>query len=1539
MGDTPSRTAKCRTPDQWVDVEYHYDDLEQTPVANMPFEVVCVRDRSIRVRGTTDASGKARASGLIPGPVEVEFQPDSDAEARQQADQLRKDFRQSLDAIVTGIQQQAVYQDQVLAEMNLVEKGVVYAGAFSQGVWDGVTEFADFVQQVAPMLVQLGVEYLDLQRAILEGDINALEQKMRAAKARGEEIAAATQETFETLFLLLSDPEIRSVLKSFPQRYWDAHSSVEQARLAGSLGSDLVVALLLGAVTGGAGAAAVTAKIGARGGALATKAMGQLADLAKAMKKIKPKLKFDGQTQGTVQGKVPRNRSNNPLNSGHGADSDQSGTNGNGARCDTIKKTCTEGEPISMITGEELLQQTDFVIPGLIPLPWTRTYRTSNARHRGLGHGWTHPACETLQVGNDVVIYEDAEGRRIEFPLPQNGQFTTNSAEGLFLHRDWHTVFYLKQPGQPDKLFIGRNTLKLHALIDTVGNRWDFYYDDQHNALQRMTSSWGDHLQVDIDHIGQLCAIRQFLPDHAEPHTLVRYHYDDQRDLIAVEDAGGDAETFAYHNHIITRRTLRTGFSFYFEWDQYTPQAKCLRQYGDDLGDGAIYDYHFEWDTANRISRSRDSNGGVREVHYNEQGRLTREIDPAGNETRFEYDAAGRLSKKIDALGFEHQYYYDDIGNLTAQLDPAGGGFNLLYDDDFRLIEYSDALGNTWAREYNDKGLVSKTIDADGNETRYFYNDRGQPEIIIDPTGQKRLLQWAPNGKLLRQVHEQGEPVSYEYDSAGHISAVEQGGRTTRYRYNRKGDITAIHYHDGSAAQLHYNANRQLTTYTDPLGRTTRFEYDGLAQIVRRIDAAGNTLHYRYDRERNLIGLINEKGEHYQLRYDANERLIAEIGFDGRVQQYQYNPLGQLIAHIEGHYDIDGAPNADERARRQQQQDANTTRFERDPLGRLLQKISPDGDSSVFTYDRNGRLQSAINRARSLAFEYTASGQLRAEIQDQARIEHQYDALGHRIGTTLPGGQQLEFEYSRQGLFTALDLNGQRITQLERNSLGQEVFRTQGTLFSGFDYDPAGRLTRQWAQHHNTQHAVIDRRYHYDDAGRLHGIDDLRKGPTRYIYDQIDRLKAVEGYASEQFEFDPAGNILSGNAQAPREQASNVGAGNRLRFHGDRHFHYDERGNLIEERRGKNGAIVTRYQYNKQNQLVRVEKDGQTFDYTYDPLGRRVRKQDAFGTTEFLWNGDVLLCEQRNHAQKLYLYEPGSFRPLAFVERNQVYFYHLDHLGTPQEMTDWEGRVVWSARYRVYGNVLKQDVEAVENNLRFQGQYFDAETGLHYNRFRYYDPGTGQFTQQDPVGLLGGINNYRYAPNPTGWVDPLGLVCKERYDRYKAFRAQGLSAEDAAKLSKTKTDFYVGPSGPESTLPATGYRYMGYEKANGTVDKYAQQAIDTRKARLSYFGFEKLDTGDNVTEAFQIRAPKHVTPADPDPAWSDGRLRIEFNTLQLYENGVPKVAVPYSHGGKGADLEPFTNAYPKYGTGGAQQLVPKGTVEIIADKVDILPAK
>lgn len=127
----------------------------------------------------------------------------------------------------------------------------------------------------------------------------------------------------------------------------------------------------------------------------------------------------------------------------------------------------------------------------------------------------------------------------------------------------------------------------------------------------------------------------------------------------------------------------------------------------------------------------------------------------------------------------------------------------------------------------------------------------------------------------------------------------------------------------------------------------------------------------------------------------------------------------------------------------------------------------------------------------------------------------------------------------------------------------------------------------------------------------------------------------------------------------------------------------------------------------------------------------------------------------------------------------EIHYYHTDHLGTPRELTDKDGHIVWSATYKAWGNTAKierpgrliTDIQGnvqiqrweeqenpVEQNLRFQGQYYDQETGLHYNRFRYYDPDCGRCVSQDPIGLLGGINNYQYAPNPVGWIDFLGLA-------------------------------------------------------------------------------------------------------------------------------------------------------------------------------------
>lgn len=138
-----------------------------------------------------------------------------------------------------------------------------------------------------------------------------------------------------------------------------------------------------------------------------------------------------------------------------------------------------------------------------------------------------------------------------------------------------------------------------------------------------------------------------------------------------------------------------------------------------------------------------------------------------------------------------------------------------------------------------------------------------------------------------------------------------------------------------------------------------------------------------------------------------------------------------------------------------------------------------------------------------------------------------------------------------------------------------------------------------------------------------------------------------------------------------------------------------------------------------------------------------------------MWDGDQLIGEYSNGEFIWYIYAPGTFRPVALSKNGHIYYYHLDHLGTPLKLTDSNGTVAWQASYHVNGGAIIH-IETVANPLRFQGQYYDEESGLHYNRFRYYDPETGRFIQQDPIGLLGGLNHYQYAPNPLQWIDRWG---------------------------------------------------------------------------------------------------------------------------------------------------------------------------------------
>ncbi|TRD88885.1 RHS repeat domain-containing protein, partial [Salmonella enterica] len=261
----------------------------------------------------------------------------------------------------------------------------------------------------------------------------------------------------------------------------------------------------------------------------------------------------------------------------------------------------------------------------------------------------------------------------------------------------------------------------------------------------------------------------------------------------------------------------------------------------------------------------------------------------------------------------------------------------------------------------------------------------------------------------------------------------------------------------------------------------------------------------------------------------------------------------------------------------------------------------------------------------------------------------------------------------------------------------------------------------------------------------------------------------------DSWQYDAAANLLDRRqGETAQAGAGSVVPFNRITSYRGLHYRYDEYGRGVEKR-GRNGT--QHYRWDAEHRLTEVAViRGSTvrrYGYGYDAPGRRVEKHELdaegkpYNRTTFLWDGMRLAQECRlGRSSSLYIYsDQGGHEPLARVDRaapgeaDEVLYYHTDVNGAPEEMTDGRGNIVWEAGYQVWGNLThEKETRPVQQNLRFQGQYLDRETGLHYNLYRFYDPDIGKFISGDPISIRGGINLYQYAPNPISWIDPLGLT-------------------------------------------------------------------------------------------------------------------------------------------------------------------------------------
>jgi RHS repeat-associated protein len=239
-----------------------------------------------------------------------------------------------------------------------------------------------------------------------------------------------------------------------------------------------------------------------------------------------------------------------------------------------------------------------------------------------------------------------------------------------------------------------------------------------------------------------------------------------------------------------------------------------------------------------------------------------------------------------------------------------------------------------------------------------------------------------------------------------------------------------------------------------------------------------------------------------------------------------------------------------------------------------------------------------------------------------------------------------------------------------------------------------------------------------------------------YGYDELYQLTSVTkaGALTESFSYDNVGNRMTATGAGNINGAYAYDDNNRLLTANGNTFNWDENGNQV----GWNDSQANRtFEYDIENRLTAFSTATTNATYQYDPQGRRISKTVNGSTTKYLWDGNVLLAEldSTNTITKTYAFLPNGFEPIATTEGTNSYWYLNDHLLTPQKLVDSNQSVVWSAEYKVFGEVAVDPTSTITNNLRFPGQYADSESGLSYNLNRYYHRSTGRYISYEIINF------------------------------------------------------------------------------------------------------------------------------------------------------------------------------------------------------------
>jgi RHS repeat-associated protein len=1082
--------------------------------------------------------------------------------------------------------------------------------------------------------------------------------------------------------------------------------------------------------------------------------------------------------------------------------------------CDSV------GEPVNVTNGNMYIEQRDYSLSSLgSPIDITRTYNSNSQRVALFGRGWSTGYDATLLVyDNSTVRLNEDDGRATYFgrPLGSSGAFA--ALEGDFHGQliQSGSGFTLSRADGSSSQFDSFG--KLLTLSDRDSNTTTLTYNAS-GFLSSVMDPFGRVLTVTTNSNGQVVSLSDtmgtiatytyggsselFSVTYAD-NSAFNFSYDGNFRLTSVTDTLGNVlESHTYDSQGRALTSERQGgverYTLNYVSDTQTDVT-------DALGHLTKYtiDKSKDRNVVTKVEGMCSCGGGsgsqVQTWTYDSQLNLTSKTDALGHVTSYTYDGNGNTLTETDATGVV-TYTYNQFSEVLTRTDQLNGVTTYTYDSQGNRLSTKDALNNTTTVTYDGRGqlltatdargqVTTSTYDAVGNLTQqrdpnnittfYFFDARSRLTKVRDGLSRNTLYAYDAAGRINKVTHPDLSFMSFTYDLAGRrATVVDERSNPTNYGYDSAYRLISRTDAASQTTLYAYDAMSNLTSITDPLTRVTNYDYDDfnrLTNITYPPAVTGGARLFKtlaYDAAGNVTQRTDTAGRVTSYGYDDVNRPTSMTDADNKTTEFVYDALSrvtevadELNQHYQFAYDAVGR-------RTQITRGAISMSNVYDPVGNRIQRTDYNGTVTNYAYDNLSRLTTITYPTRTITYAYMVTGQVSRATNENGSVYVGYDNRYRVSSVSDPFYYGISYNYDTTGDRTKLKLNGATYATYTYDAVNR-MTNLADSANQNFphSYDAANRLTARSAPNGVTSS------YSYDDLNRLTGLNHLAGATTlignQYTYNDANNINSwTNALGNHAYSYDSNDRLTSAtNSAQPNENYSYDGVGNRTTSHFSASYSYqpfnnltntatasyisDSNGNLISK---TDGSGTTTYLWNEENQLIQASlPGGLTVNYKYDGLGRRIQRTTSTGANErYVYDGhDVLLDLKADWSvATTYLSDLGIDNKLRQTSSTAgVSYYLTDHLGSTAGLTDISGNMVELIAYDSFGNSTGSEL----TRYTYTGRELDLDTGLFYYRSRFYDPQIGRFISEDPIGFVGGLNQYAYVENEsTNAIDPFGL--------------------------------------------------------------------------------------------------------------------------------------------------------------------------------------